>query len=93
MIIADLGIREMRWAVEAEEEEKEKKNEPYVMTEEDYVAIKKYRDEKPLRDKADLWRNCWYTKNWETRLWNDGRDVSYQMRFAEMLDEMEKSFK
>ena len=59
LIIADLGRREMRRAVEAEEEEKEKKNEPYVMTEEVYAAIKKYREEKPLRDEADLWRNRW----------------------------------
>lgn len=88
-ILADLGRREMIREVEVEEE---KKDEPYVMTEEDYDAIKKYRDEKPLRDEADLWRNRWYAKNRETRLWKDGRKMSYEMRFAEMLDERERSF-
>ena len=91
-IINDLSRREEIREYDTDEEVEEEKTKYLNPWESDEYYAEIDRENKPLRDEAEMWAKRWHAKNQETRLWKDGRVMSYETRFAEMLDERERSF-
>ena len=94
LIINDLSRREEIREYDTNEEVEEEKMKYLHPWESNEYYAEIDRENKPLRDKAKMWTKCWHATNWETRLWKDGRVMSYETRFAELIEEREKfSFK
>ena len=91
-ITNDLSRREEIREYDTEEEVEEEKTKYLHPWESDEYYAEKDRANKPLRDAAEMWAKRWHAKNRETRLWKDGRIMSYETRFAELMEEREKFF-